>query len=118
MDLSPVTPLVLMFLRQAHFGKSGFGFRFVHVLSGSEAGARSRWEVIKRLVGYEEDFPLQIVPRQGDIAGVLLHMVESGGYGTVVMGKRGLTGIKRWLLGSVSKGMLHGLKDQSLFLID
>ena len=45
-------------------------------------------------------------------------MVEEGNYGTVVMGKRGLTGIKRWLLGSVSAGVLRGLQDQSLYLID
>jgi nucleotide-binding universal stress UspA family protein len=34
------------------------------------------------------------------------------------MGKRGLSGLKRLLLGSVSSGILSRLTDQSLFLVD
>jgi len=48
----------------------------------------------------------------------LINTIETGDYGTVVMGKRGIAGIKRWLLGSVSAGVLRNLTDQALFLID
>jgi len=48
----------------------------------------------------------------------LLEIIKTEKYGTIIMGKRGLSGIKRWLIGSVSAGVLHGLTDQSLFLID
>jgi 2,4-dienoyl-CoA reductase (NADPH2) len=117
-DLSSITDLVLMFLRQTHFGKPGFQFHFVHALSGPRGVAEQRWEKIKEVTGMGADLEFICIPGGGEIAGKLLKLVESGNYGTVVMGKRGLTGIKKWLLGSVSAGVLRGLKDQSLILID
>ncbi|MBW1945158.1 MAG: universal stress protein, partial [Deltaproteobacteria bacterium] len=117
-DLSPVTLLVLMFLRQTHFDKPDFQFHFVHALSGPQGPAEQRWEKIKKVTGMDADLKLMFIPTRGEVDRDLLAMMESGNYGTVVMGKRGLTGIKRWLLGSVSAGVLRGLKDQSLILID
>lgn len=117
-DLSPVTLLVLMFLRQTQFNKPYFRFHFVHALSGPQGPAEQRWEKIKRITGMDADLKLTFIPTSGEIDKDLLAMMESGKYGTVVMGKRGLTGIKRWLLGSVSAGVLRGLGDQSLILID
>ena len=117
-DLSPVTLLVLMFLRQTHFNKPDFQFHFVHALSGPQGPAEQRWEKIKKVTGMDPELQLMFIRSHGEVDQALLAVVESGKYGTVVMGKRGLTGIKRWLLGSVSAGVLRGLKDQSLILID
>jgi 2,4-dienoyl-CoA reductase (NADPH2) len=52
------------------------------------------------------------------VAADLLEIIYSENHGMIVMGKRGFSGIKRWLLGSTSAGVLRGLSDQSLFLID
>ena len=40
------------------------------------------------------------------------------GYDTVVMGKRGLSGIKEFFLGSVSQKVLNGAKDVSVLLVN
>jgi 2,4-dienoyl-CoA reductase (NADPH2) len=117
-DLSSTTLLVLMFLRQTFLGKSGFDLQFVHVQGGPAISAKQRWKELKRIVGIDEGFQLELVPQRKEIAAELLKVAKEGGYGTIIMGKRGLSGIKRWLLGSVSAGVLRGLTDQSLFLID
>jgi 2,4-dienoyl-CoA reductase (NADPH2) len=117
-DLSLITHLVLMFLQQTHLGKPDFQFHFVHALGGPKAAAKQRWEKIKEITGVGPELELECITMGDDIADDLLKIVDSGKYGTIVMGKRGLTGIKRWLLGSVSAGVLRGLRNQSLILID
>ena len=92
--------------------------KFVHIITGSPDVARQRWEDLKKILGWDEDFPLQLVPSKGDVASQILDMVKKDKFGTIIMGKRGHTGMKRWLLGSVSAGVLRGLTDESLFLID
>ena len=69
-------------------------------------------------MGWDEDFPLDLIPSKGDVAADLLEIINSENHGIIAMGKRGLSGIKRWLLGSTPAGVLKGLSDQSLFLID
>jgi 2,4-dienoyl-CoA reductase (NADPH2) len=117
-DLSDRTLLVLMFLRQTLIGKSGFNLHFVHVVTRSSGAAERRWKEIKKIVAFDKDVPLQLIQSKGHVVDDLLKMLDQGNYGTIIMGKRGLSGIKRWMLGSVSFGVLKGLKDQSLFLID
>lgn len=117
-DLSEATHLVLMFLRQSIFGKPGLKIKCVHVLNGPAGAAKQRWEKIKAVAGMQSGLDLTLVPIGEGIAESLLKLVAEGNYGTVIMGKRGLTGIKRWLLGSVSARVLRDLQDQSLYLID
>ena len=117
-DLSASTLLILMFLRQTYIHKPGLHLHFVHVRTGPAGPIEQRWKAAKKIVGLEEDFPLQLIPSKGDVAADLLEMIKAGDYGTIIMGKRGLSRIKRWLLGSVSSGVLRGLRDQTLFLID
>jgi nucleotide-binding universal stress UspA family protein len=52
------------------------------------------------------------------VAGDILRELRTGGYGTRVMGKRGLSRIKRLFLASVSAPMLQGLDTPLLILID
>jgi 2,4-dienoyl-CoA reductase (NADPH2) len=91
---------------------------FVHVFTGHSDAVEQRWEGLKNIVGWDEDFPLQLIPLKKDVAAQLLSKVKEDKCGTIIMGKRGLTGMKRWLLGSVSAGVLRGLTDESIFLID
>jgi len=39
------------------------------------------------------------------------------GYDTIVMGRRGLSGIKEFVMGSVSQKVLHSVKDVSIILV-
>ncbi len=117
-DLSSTTLLVLRFICQTFVGKPGCNLNFVHVLTGRAETAEQRWEALKKIVGWDEDFRLQLVPSKEDVAAQLLNKVKEDKCGTIIMGKRGLTGMKRWLLGSVSAGVLHGLTDETIFLID
>jgi len=117
-DLSPTTLLVLMFVSQSYMGQPAFNLNFVHVADSPQGPAAQRWRELKKILDFDEDARLQIFPRKSDIATDLFNIITAGSYGTIIMGKRGFSGIKRWLLGSVSAGVLHRLKDQSLFLVD
>ncbi|MBF0235030.1 MAG: universal stress protein [Desulfamplus sp.] len=79
---------------------------------------RQRWRELKKIAGFNPNIPLEFIFTDKDVTPSIVHAIQIGQYGTVVMGKRGLSGIKRWLLGSVSAGVLHKLIDQSMFLID
>ena len=107
-----------MFLRQAYVDRMDVELTFVHVLGGAPEPVEQRWREVKKVVGLADDVPLRFIPSTGNIAADLLETIERDQFGTIVMGKRGLSMIKRWLLGSVSAGVLRGLTDQTLFLID
>ncbi len=120
-DFSPATLLVLKYLEQTILGKNRFHICFVHVKTGRpDPGAKpeKRWEKFKRIAGMDEDIPLQVVESSSDVVTTLIDLIRINDYGTIVMGKRGIAEIKRWLLGSVSAGVLGQLTNQTLFLID
>jgi len=118
-DLSVSTLLVLRLLSHSlKLRNPDFHIDFVHVLQGSVADAMRRWDELTKILGWEKNFDLRLLPSGGNVAEVLLDEIRSKGYGTIVMGKRGLSRIKRMLLGSVSAAVLHGLEDQTLALVD
>ena len=117
-DLSDATLLVMIFLKQTHIEKKIFSFNFVHVVTKSSGQEEQRWKEIKKIVGFDKKIPLQLIFTKTGVASTLIKIIEAQKYGTIVMGKRGLSGIKQWLLGSVSAGLMRNLTDQSLFLID
>ena len=117
-DFSGASVLAMKFLHGAVMKNPKITFSFCHVLTDSAGEYRKRWTDCKAIVGFDDPVPLTVLPFAGDVASVLICQIQSGNYGTVIMGKRGLSGIKRWLLGSVSRKVLKGLTDQSLFLID
>jgi len=117
-DLSDTTPLVMRYVCHAFMGKPFSQMAFIHVLEKDEKWVKRRWKEICRIAGWDEDVPLRLVPTTGRVAKDLLGEIQSGGYGTIIMGKRGHSGIKRWLLGSVSSAVLRGLRDQTMVLID
>ena len=117
-DLSESTLLVLTFLRQLILDRSAAKIHFLHVLTGLKKPAEHRWKELKRIIELDENMALQCIAKDREISDTILERVRAGNYGTVVMGKRGHSGIKRWLLGSVSRGVLRGLTEESLFLVD
>lgn len=117
-DLSDTTLLVMSFLQQNYMKKQDFSFNFIHVVTGCLNQEKLRWRELEKIAGFSENIPLELIFTQRDVTSTLIETIQTRGYGTVVMGKRGLSGIKRWLLGSVSAGVLRKLTDQALLLID
>ena len=65
----------------------------------------------------EKNITIKIGSRKKGIARDIINEAHSG-YDTVVMGKKGHSGIKEFFLGSVSQKVLHGAKDLSVMLIN
>lgn len=117
-DLSPASLLVLKYVDHAFLNKPGAAITFVHVLEGARTEALERWDEACSILGWDRDFGLTLLHPRTGVAGALLHALRETRSGSLAMGKRGLSGIKRWLLGSVSREVLAGLGDQTLYLID
>lgn len=118
LDLGLVSLFVLRHLEQSFLAPPEFQLEFMHVLQGEEGRALQRWREIHRILGRPAPASLRMVPRTGSVAATLLHELRQGDFGTLVMGKRGLSRIKQLLLGSVSSAVLQGLTNQTLLLID
>jgi nucleotide-binding universal stress UspA family protein len=58
----------------------------------------------------------QVQAKKKGIARDIVAEAESG-YDTVVMGRRGLSGIKEFVMGSVSQKVLHSIKDASIVIV-
>lgn len=117
-DLSDITLLVLTVLRQVYLGREGVHVHFIHVSKDPDDAVKKRWREQLNIAGCQEYHDLNLVYSHGDVADRILEILRREPFGTLVMGKRGLSGIKRWMLGSVSARVMKGLKDQTLWLID
>ena len=117
-DLSVSTLLLLRLLTHSQLRNPPFHVDFVHILQGPAAEAKRRWDDFVKTLGMDTHFELRLLPRTRETGELLLEEIRAGQYGTIVMGKRGLSRIKKLLLGSVSSEVLHGLEDQTLVLID
>ena len=65
----------------------------------------------------EENIKLKVENVKNGIARDIIDEAKSG-YNTIVMGRRGLSGIKEFFLGSVSNKVVSSVKDVSVFLVD
>jgi len=118
LDLSLTSLFVLRNLEQSLMCNPAFHLDFIHVLEGAESAARRRWNEMQKILGWDKPAELDIVPMTSHAAESILGEVRQRDCGTVVLGKRGLSRIKRLFLGSVSAAVLHGLGDRTLVLID
>jgi nucleotide-binding universal stress UspA family protein len=64
----------------------------------------------------EENIHIKMQPKSRGVARDIIDEASSG-YQIVVLGRRGLSGIGEFFLGSVSQKVLHGCKDASILLI-
>ncbi len=83
----------------------------------SQALEKARQTLIRKGVA-EDRVKTKIVTRKRGIARDIISEAKSGGYDLVVLGKRGLSGIKDFILGSVTQKVLHGVDGASLLLVD
>jgi nucleotide-binding universal stress UspA family protein len=58
-------------------------------------------------VAREAGVPVNVYPRQGDPADAILDVAEEQDADLVVVGNKGMTGAKRFLLGSVPNKVSH-----------
>lgn len=117
-DFSISSLLTLMFLKQAYMQQLDIELHYIHLRSTARRTIFHRWEGMKKIVGIAPETPLEIIHTQGDTATELLRFIKAGGFDTVIMGRRGISRIKQWVLGSVSAGILRGVTRETLFLID
>jgi nucleotide-binding universal stress UspA family protein len=82
---------------------------FLHALQADESAAQKRWREIHAILGWESPVQPRLVSRAGNAAATILGELKSGEFGTIVLGKRGLSRIEHLLLGSVSSAVLKGL---------
>jgi 2,4-dienoyl-CoA reductase (NADPH2) len=117
-DLSDATLLVLAFVQRFYdpyrYGK----LQFIHVLTGTAQTARHRWQYLKKVGDVPAHWRLRLLRSGDNIAKTITDVAEAHHCSTIIMGKRGLSGVKRWLIGSVSAGVLKRLQDKSLVLVD
>ncbi|MCJ8502038.1 hypothetical protein [Desulfatitalea alkaliphila] len=115
-DLSADAGLLLRYIHHA-YPPSRFDITFAHVLEKERATARQQWRQALEIQGWDPDTPLKVLPAGQGAAEALLGEMTNGGYGTVVMGRRNVTGVRRWLLGSVSAAVMQRISDQNLILV-
>lgn len=109
-----------------------------HVLDPKERQARERrindWqrEQEKKWVGIfaeardklvqagiaAEKISSEFKPKYFDVAEDILKEAAAGRYSTIVIGRRGLTGAKKILLGSVSSKVVHDAKGIAVLVVD
>jgi nucleotide-binding universal stress UspA family protein len=71
-----------------------------------------------RKVGFEEkNITIKLETQKKGVAKDIINEANSG-YDTVILGRRGLSGIKEFILGSVSQKVLHSAKNVSVLLVD
>lgn len=116
-DASPASLLVLRYVAHAYRGGPPAGLTFLHVAEDNADQVRAAFEEAKTLLGWAASLPLTVVPQRLGPARGILDMVRSRDFGAVIMGRRGQSGLRRLLLGSVSAAVLQGLDRQSLTLV-
>jgi nucleotide-binding universal stress UspA family protein len=69
--------------------------------------------------GFKENHVTEKVQtKKKGIASDIIAEAESGGFDTIVMGRRGLSGIKQFMLGGVSHKIISGTKNMSIILVE
>lgn len=68
--------------------------------------------------GFNQDLiHLKVQAKKKGIARDIIEEAHSG-YSIVVMGRRGLSGVQEFMLGSVSQKVIHGVKDISVLIVN
>jgi len=116
-DLTRASSLLLRATDHAFSGKPRLEFTFVHVPEEGDDTALARWREILDIQGWDQGTPLRLIPAEKGIARALIEEIDGGGYGTVIMGRRRITRMRRWLLGSVSNQVIQQLTDPHVTLV-
>lgn len=116
-DLSGASLLLLRAISYAYYRKSRFDISFVHVAERPRKEVMRRWGEILDVLGWDPGTPLTIHSLNSTVPDDILEAVHSGDYGSVILGRRKITPVRRWFIGSVSSGVLEGLSDRNITLV-
>jgi len=86
-----------------------------------EKGRTHLEEARKHLIrmGYSEDqVKIKYVEKKKSVAKDIIDEVNAGGYGTVVLGRKGLSNLKGMLFGSVSSGVIGNLVGATICVVE
>ncbi len=82
----------------------------------NEATNKARDNLLQ--AGFEEkNITIKVGSSKKGVARDIVNEAHSG-YSTIVLGKKGLSGIKEFFLGSISQKVLHAAKNVSVLLVD
>jgi len=81
-----------------------------------EAAANRAKDVLTKAGFKKEKIAVKVQAKKKGIARDIVAEAESG-YDTIVMGRRGLSGIKEFVMGSVSQKVLHSVKDVNIVIV-
>jgi nucleotide-binding universal stress UspA family protein len=81
-----------------------------------EAAANRGKELLLKAGFKKEKVTVKIQAKQKGIAQDIVAEAKTE-YDTIVMGRRGLSGIKEFVMGSVSQKVLHSIKDVSIVIV-
>ena len=81
-----------------------------------EAAEKAR-ELLRKAGFEEKNITLKVETQKKGIARDIINEASSG-YDAVVLGRRGLSGIKEFFLGSISQKVLHSARNVSVLLVD
>ena len=65
----------------------------------------------------EETITIEVRKRKGGIARDILDEMAAGGYGTIVVGRRGISKAEQFLFGSVSNKIVQNAKDSTVWVV-
>jgi nucleotide-binding universal stress UspA family protein len=81
-----------------------------------QAAADRAKDVLLKAGFKKEKITVKVQAKKKGIARDIVAEAESG-YDTIVMGRRGLSGIKEFMMGSVSQKVLHSVKDVNIVVV-
>lgn len=64
----------------------------------------------------EKTVTIKVDRKGGDVAREIVNEANTG-YDTLVLGRRGMTAVKEFFIGSISQKVLHAVKDKSVLIV-
>lgn len=83
----------------------------------NQALEKARHKLVQ--MGFDEKrVHVKTAERDKGIARDIIAETNQGGFDLVVLGKRGISGIREFIMGSISQKVLNGVKNASVLLVD
>lgn len=107
-------------------GRSDVLITLLHVCtaesSQNEEDVRKNMEISKAVLTKAgipaEAISVRFLEKKTGVARDILDEIEAGDYGTVIVGRRGLSRAKQFLFGSVSNKIVHNTRDCTVWVVD